>query len=251
MVTFFAIPDGVHRSAQEFLAAIWKAATDSATAGLQAAQAGWDVERADAEMARFQLAAAFDRQTDELQALQSACGAMEEKARAHAGELARMTDKFNALLLEAKAAEASAAASEAAALESRKRAEDLREQLNLAHGRTDQAQRELSDHLRSAGAAMARPRGEISGDSEKLAELREAAARLQGELQAVQAHNRALLATFGHESASDMPSKGKRSKNHSSESQQAALMLEAEHVVKSDGGQQKSFKKDQAESRKI
>lgn len=91
-------PDGLRRAAQEFLAAVWKEATDRAAARLQAAQAGWDIERTEAEAARFQLAAAFDWQTDELQAAQSACGAMRELAAHLRGELQAVQAQNQVLL---------------------------------------------------------------------------------------------------------------------------------------------------------
>ena len=60
-----AIPESVHCASQTLLSAVWTAASSSANANLQTAQAGWEQERAEAEACRQQLASAFDSQTEE------------------------------------------------------------------------------------------------------------------------------------------------------------------------------------------
>jgi colicin import membrane protein len=71
---FSAIPVPVLESVQQAggaaLAVLWREAQDLAHESLRAAQAGWEVERADAETLNKQMADAYEAQAVELEAAQ-------------------------------------------------------------------------------------------------------------------------------------------------------------------------------------
>jgi len=77
-----AIPDAVQRVCRDGLTALWNAANEHASASLRAAQADWDAERAELETMGAQLAASFDTQTLELEAMRKTCEDLQNRLQA-------------------------------------------------------------------------------------------------------------------------------------------------------------------------
>jgi colicin import membrane protein len=187
-----AIPETVQQASNALLAALWKVATDSANANLQAAQAGWELERGEAEECRQQISNAFDLQADELSAAQERLRILEQKLAAQTAQAATQADALNSMTQRASAAEAKVATLEARIQEIEKRAGDLRMELNLAHANAEQARRTAADSAEADQAQLARLNDALMRRVEADAVAREEAARLRGQLEALAAEHRAL-----------------------------------------------------------
>lgn len=152
------VPAGVLQAHSAALAALWQQAQELANQGLQAAQAGWDAERAEAETLNRQMAEAFEAQALELQAAQERIQALE-------------TSSLQAVAT-ARNAQQQASLAEQRSQEIERRATELRSELDHAHQEVTQG-RALAD------------------------QAREEAARLRGQVEAMQSQNAELTRALG------------------------------------------------------
>lgn len=157
-----AIPERVQQAQQAALVELWTAAQELANDALTAARQAWDAERAEADALRAELSQAFEAQAEELAAAQARITALEDDATQTAAALSRVRDELDQAREQAHTAEARA-------VEIERRAADLRTELDRSH----------AVH---------------AGTRDALDQAREQAARLAGELDAMRAHNAALLA---------------------------------------------------------
>ena len=174
-----AIPDAVQIASQTLLTAVWVAASNSANANLQTAQAGWEQERAEAEACRQQLATAFDCQTEELALAQRTVDAMKQALTAQANELQTTIAGIEKLSHQG-------ATAEARANEIVKRADDLKTELARSHAIADQ---------------------ERIDSKARENDLREELARLRGQVDAMATERQALLTTLKPNGSADLPAK--------------------------------------------
>jgi colicin import membrane protein len=179
------IPAPVQQACNAFLEAVWTEATNAANANLQAAQAGWDLERAEAEACREQLAVAFDKQSEELATAAQTIESLERKLRDQAISLSDAAIRQDGYTRQLTASEAQAKTADARAEEIAKRAEDLKAELlalraNAAAERDDWRARLTAAELISTGL-----NDELRRKSESHASDREELAHLRGQMDAV------------------------------------------------------------------
>lgn len=156
-----AIPEAVQQAQSQALAALWTQAQELANESLRAAQASWENERAELDAMRQEMAAAYEAQASELEAAQE-----------------RATQMQHAV--------------EAAADSHREQLESLRAELAAAITRAERAETRSVEIEKRVGALEA----ERDAARQQAGEAREAAAKLSGQLEAVQSQNAALLETL-------------------------------------------------------
>jgi colicin import membrane protein len=189
-----AIPSAVQEAAQALLTTVWNSAISSANVNLQTAQAGWELERAEAEACRHQLATAFDSQTEELSAAFADLRALEQKLSVHRTEVSAAIESRDALLQKVSAAESRAATAEARAQEIEKRADDLKTELSLAHKDAEQERRASKGRLDAAESRIEHLSDELMRKADTDAAAREELAQLRGQLKATVTEHQVLLA---------------------------------------------------------
>lgn len=229
------VPEVVAKANEQAVAQLWTQAQELANQSLREAQSAWDAERTELDQMRIELSDAFESQADELELARSRIDALEnevrETAAIAAAELQKLRDELAKVRTELGAATTRAERAEATAAELEHRVADLRAELERAHTDVDQVRAEIkrattdADGLRSelatvkakaeaADHAHQEHRKEAAKEvqrcadkvlaaakerdalSKATADAREAAARLAGQLEAVQAQNAALLETL-------------------------------------------------------
>lgn len=135
------VPEKVRGTNSSALASLWAEAQKMANESLMAAQAGWDVERAEAETFRGELAAAFDAKETELTVAQQQIAVLQTEGE-DAGK--RMQD------LQAQLASANerAGTAEARSQGIERRANDLRAELDRTHDQARAESEKLSGDIR-------------------------------------------------------------------------------------------------------
>jgi colicin import membrane protein len=189
-----AIPSAVQEAAQALLTTVWNSAISSANANLHTAQADWELERAEAEACRHQLATAFDSQTEELSVALADLQALEQRLSVHRAEVNAAIESRNALLQKLSAAESRAATAEARAQEIEKRADDLKIELGLAHKDAEQERRASKGRLDAAESRIEHLSDELMRKADADAAVREELAQLRGQLKATITEHQVLLA---------------------------------------------------------
>jgi chromosome segregation ATPase len=230
-----AVPEVVAKANEQAIAQLWTQAQELANQSLREAQSAWDAERTELDQMRVELSDAFEAQADELEQAKSRIEALEretrETAEIAAVEIQKIRDELGQVRGELGAATSRAERAEATAAELEHRVNDLRAELERAHGDVDQVRAEIkrattdAEGLRSELAAVrakaeaaehahqehrkeaakeaqrcaekvlaaAKERDELS---KATADARESAARLAGQLEAIQAQNKALMETL-------------------------------------------------------
>jgi chromosome segregation ATPase len=226
------IPEGVQLAHSQALAALWMQAQELANESLRTAQTAWETERTELDAMRQEMATAYETQATELEATQERATEIQHAADAAAEgytkELAAVREQLAAATTRAERAEARVA-------EIEKRADGLQGELTRAHQDADQVRGELESLRKDSAAEIERLRSELAGvrakaeaaeeahqaqrktaaaEAHRAAELltnaqaerdtarqqageaREGAAKLAGQLEAVQSQNAALLATL-------------------------------------------------------
>ena len=185
------VPDRLRLAFDTALAAVWGEAQDIANEALAAAQAAWEVERADAEALRAELSQAFESQGAELVTAQERITELDGANEKLSAEVATLRDAL------AKSEE-QAHTAQARAEEIERRADELRIELDRAHAEADAIRASLADQtaaLRVAQDAVTVAEAEKRSALEAGAEER---TRFTNELAAV----RADAATAHKEAAS-------------------------------------------------
>lgn len=127
------VPSTLQQSSSNALAALWSEALALANETLRSAQSGWDVERAEAEALREQMANAYEALAAELEAAQTGATQLQmeiERANAALTEAQKQSDDA---LREIAAANAAVKQAEARTIEIERRANDLSKELDYAH----------------------------------------------------------------------------------------------------------------------
>ncbi|NMG17689.1 DNA-binding protein [Aromatoleum bremense] len=230
-----AVPEAIAQASAQAVAALWMQAQELANQSLREAQAAWDTERAELDQMRVELADAFDAQAAELDLAQARIAALEAEARETAETAAALLEKMRADLA---AAVTRADRAEATGAELEHRVADLRGELGLAHADADQVRADLKkiatdaeglrgelatvrakmdaaeqahqEHRKEAAKEAQRCADKVlsaQAERDKIAaqagEARENAARLSGQLEAVQAQNAALMDALRGKMAGD------------------------------------------------
>ena len=230
-----AVPEVVAKANEQAIAQLWTQAQELANQSLREAQSAWDAERTELDQIRVELSDAFEAQADELELAKSRIEALENEARETAelaaAELQKLRDELDHVRGEMGAATTRAERADATAAELEHRVADLRAELDRAHADVDQVRAEIkrtttdAESLRNELAAVKAKaeaadqahqehRKEAAKEAQRCAEkvvaaeksrdalakeaaaARESAARLSGQLEAVQAQNAALIETL-------------------------------------------------------
>lgn len=231
-----AVPERVQQASHAAVAALWAEAQGIATEALQSAQADWEKERAEAETLRGELSSAFETQAVELDAAQARITELMAAATAAAhqvnelqGELAAAIERANTVAARAVEIERraddlktalSAAQDAAKATVSELDAERQRHTADAT--RLNAAITELATVKAKAEAEKAayadqqkRAVDEIQRSAERLAKLetdrddarreagaaREEAAKLRGQVEAMQSQTADLVRAIGNRQA--------------------------------------------------
>lgn len=230
-----AVPEVVARANEQAIALVWTQAQELANKSLREAQSAWDAERAELDQMRIELSDAFESQADELELARSRIEALGNEARDTAAiaatELQKVRDELAGVRVELAKATTRAERAEATSAELENRVADLRSELERAHADVDQMRAEIrrttgegeglrnelaavkakaeaadhahQEHRKEAAKeaqrcaekilAAARERDELG---KVAADARETAARVAGQLEAIQAQNAALMDTL-------------------------------------------------------
>lgn len=184
------IPPPVQEAGQSLLAALWQAASDTANANLQAAQSGWELERAEAEACREQLATAFDAQSGELADAQRTGENRERELASHRMQLAEARAALAAQAQATSSAEARAAMAQARIDDILRRADDLKSELDAVHASADAQRQEAQRRIEHAEQTIAALEEQLRERSQMHASTREELAHLCGQLEALTAQRR-------------------------------------------------------------
>ena len=152
------IPEALQAAHSQALAALWTQAQDLANDALRGAQSAWETERAELDSMRQEMAAAYESQAIELDAAQE-----------RAAELQSALD--------------------AAGERHRTEIDAVRAELAALGNRAERAEARVADIERDRDQA----RADAEAARRQAGDAREAAAKLSGQLEAVQAQNKALM----------------------------------------------------------
>lgn len=131
------VPEAVKHAHLDAVAIVWAAANEEANANLHAAEAKWEVERADNDTMRRELADAYETA---MASAEQAQAALADTQRTNA----MLVQKNEDLVQQLSAARESLAQQQTRADENERRAEDLKHELMLAHEQTANVRQELS-----------------------------------------------------------------------------------------------------------
>ncbi|TVT55709.1 MAG: hypothetical protein FHK80_13920 [Azoarcus sp. PHD] len=180
-----AVPDRLRQAQDAALASLWGEAQEIANEALMAAQASWDIERAEAETLRAELSSAFESQAGELTAANSRIAELErviEQAAIRADDLARdLEDMTNAKL----AAENRGALAEQRAEEIEHRADDLKSELDRAHQDVDRLRAERDEAIKECGQVRHDAERQLHAADAKIAQAQDAATSAAGKIDAL------------------------------------------------------------------
>lgn len=127
------VPTPIQHASSAALRELWSTAVSLANESLRAAQAGWDVDRAESDTLAQQMANAFEEQSAELGAANSRVAELQDNISASTMAAAELRDELNDTLRELDIARAAAKHAEAKTTEIERRAGDLRVELDHAH----------------------------------------------------------------------------------------------------------------------
>ena len=122
-----AVPDRLRVAFDAALASVWTEAQDIANEALSAAQAAWETERAEAESLRAELSQAFESQGAELVTAQERIAELDATTE-------KLTAEVSTLRASLAKSEEQAHMAQARAEEIERRADELRIELDRAHG---------------------------------------------------------------------------------------------------------------------
>ena len=180
-----AIPAPVLDASQALLAALWKEATEAANANLSTAQNGWELERAEAEACREQLAHAFDGQSAELAVSQQLIDSMRAEAATLEQSLTKAATRAEALAQALHTAETKITITSARLEEIQQRAQDLKTAMEVVHSSAAAQQAETHRRLELTEGAVAQRDEQLRQREAALAANREELAHLRGQFEAL------------------------------------------------------------------
>ena len=168
-----AVPDQVKSAHLEAVGIVWTAAQEQANASLREAEAKWELERGDNETMRRELAEAYEGAVADA-----------EQARSSHAEVQRsndlLTQQNQQLSQQLAEARESLAEQTTRAVEIERRANDLKDELRVAHEETAAVRQELSQSRISHLAELDQQKGVAAEQIERLNEnLVTARARLE------------------------------------------------------------------------
>nr|BCU00346.1 DNA-binding protein [uncultured bacterium] len=127
------VPEPLAVMSVQTLGAMWQTAQDHANDSLRAAQAGWDIERIEADALARQISQAFDDQAGELDQATQAIRRLEAITSDQAEQIQGLHDQVRELTSRLSAATHEASQANARASEIESRANELRKELDHAH----------------------------------------------------------------------------------------------------------------------
>jgi colicin import membrane protein len=195
------LPSELQASCISSLNSLWTEATNIANESLRAAQAGWEAERANAEVLSKEMAAAFDTQTTELEEARREIARLQALLEAARGDAAAIRTAQQSAERDRAAATAAATEAAATALEIERRANELQKAVAHARQETSAVRTEITAmrtaHAEQLERARQDARNDIENERDRLDRDRDRyresetkalaeAARLQGRLEAME-----------------------------------------------------------------
>lgn len=185
------VPEPLAVMSVQTLGAMWQTAQDHANESLRAAQAGWDMERIEADALTRQISQAFDEQAAVLEATESNVERLAETSREQARQIAAFQEQVQELTSRLSAATHEANQANVRVGEIESKANELRKELDHAHqlaerieaqaerDRTEQQKRvdDLKTERDDARQAHAAELGKLHERLDKLAQDRDDARR--------------------------------------------------------------------------
>jgi DNA repair exonuclease SbcCD ATPase subunit len=172
------VPDTLQQSNAAALTALWSEAVSVANETLRAAQAGWDVERAEAEALREQMANAYETQVTELEVTQSELEKLQSQLAQANTTVATLRQRSDDMQHEMTAVQIAAKQAEALTIEIERRAADLRAELDYAHATIASAAEESAAQHSAHVDEIAGLRGDLAQLRKKAEHLEVAEARV-------------------------------------------------------------------------
>lgn len=201
------VPEVVAKANEQAIAQLWTQAQELANQSLREAQSAWDAERLELDQMRVELSDAFESQADELELAKSRIEALENEARETAAiaaaELQKLRDELAQVRADLGRAHTDVDQVRAEIKRTTTDAEGLRNELAAVKAKAEAADQAHQEHRKEAAKEAQRCAEKVvaaqkSHDAiaKEAAAARENAARLSGQLEAVQAQNTALLETL-------------------------------------------------------
>lgn len=128
------VPEPLAVMSVQTLGALWKAAQDHANESLRAAQAGWDIERIESAALIQQISEAFDEQTAAMEQAERNGERLEILGLAQTEQIEGYRSEIQALKVNLSTATNEAAQANVRVSEIESRANELRKELDHAHG---------------------------------------------------------------------------------------------------------------------
>jgi colicin import membrane protein len=188
------VPESVQLVANSAVEAIWKAAQERANESLTSAQSSWERDRVEADTLNKQISDAHESQSVELATCQAQIARLEAELTDAASTSANLRRTLDEMADELREARAGTERTEVQREEIKRRADDLRTELDHAHGEVVAVRTELSamslahsaetDELRMALAA-AKLKNETAAELARgqVGQLREENATLRGQIE--------------------------------------------------------------------
>jgi colicin import membrane protein len=229
------VPESVQQASSAAVAAIWQQAQELANESLRSAQAGWETERSELDTMRQELAEAFERQAGELDEAGTALAAEKAASEKQAQELADARQQLAQAVSRAEKAEARIAEIEHRAADLRGELDKAHADVDRLHAEGAEARKQAAAEIEAAHAAtsavrvdlvklqarteateqghteqrkhaateahraierLTKVQGERDAAAKAVAEARERAAGLAGQLETLREQNAALLAAI-------------------------------------------------------
>lgn len=167
-VAIVTVPEAVMEAGRAAFSALWSQAQELANETLRAAQAGWEVERAEADTLNQQLSDAHDEQAAMLADAERARDEAQEACHGLVSDCDRLRAELSDALHEVAAAKGALAVAQQSEVEKERRAVELRIEL-------DRARQDLSEvraELRAVGVVVGEQREALADSKTELGTLR-------------------------------------------------------------------------------
>lgn len=193
VVPVVQVPERVQQAGGTALAVLWREAQELAHESLRAAQAGWEVERGDAETLNKQMADAYEAQAAELDATQAGVVQLTADIERVRADNARLDGELADTRSQLAAALAANERTEVRAIEIERRAAELRTELDHAHQLLVEARADLVGMRNAHVVALGKMESERDQIRKEFSRMQEEAAILRGQADTLNRQNVMLM----------------------------------------------------------
>lgn len=187
------VPERVQQAGGTALAMLWQEAQELAHESLRAAQAGWEVERVDAETLNKQMADAYEVQAVELEAAQDAVVQLKADVDRVNSDNARLDGELAETRRQLAAASAVNERVEVRTIEIERRATELRTELDHAHQLLIEARADLAGMRNAHAVVLGKTENERDQIRQEFSQVQEESATLRGQVDMLNRQNVMLM----------------------------------------------------------